>query len=57
MEGVLGVFGLIYLFGIFFVTNAARERECDMLLVVLASVVLSPIGGLLYVLCFPPKRR
>ena len=57
MEGILGFLGFAYLLGIFVVTNAARERECDMLMVVLASVILSPIGGLLYVLCFPPKRR
>lgn len=47
---------LIYLFGIFLVSNAAKEHECDMFLAILASVVLSPIGGLLYVLCFPHKK-
>lgn len=57
MSGFLGILCIIYLFGIFVVTNAARERECDMVMVVLASIILSPIGGLLYVLCFPPKRR
>ena len=34
-----------------------KEHECDMLMVVLASLTMSPIGGLLYVLCFPYKRR
>ena len=47
----------MYIFGAMLVTNAAKEHECDMLRVVLASLATSPIGGLLYVLCFPYKRR
>ncbi|WP_299337408.1 MULTISPECIES: hypothetical protein [Prevotella] len=56
METVLFILLIYYLFGTFIVTNAAKEHQCDMMLVVLASIILSPIGGLLYVLCFPPKR-
>lgn len=55
-ETVLLILVIYYLFGTFLVTNAAKEHQCDMMLVVLASIILSPIGGLLYVLCFPPKR-
>lgn len=56
METFLLIMVIYYLFGTFIVTNAAREHQCDMTMVVLASIILSPIGGLLYVLCFPPKR-
>lgn len=57
MEVFLFIFITVYVFGIMIVTNAAKEHECDMFLTVLASIILSPIGGLLYVLCFPYKRK
>lgn len=57
METFIAFIVVMYIFGTMLVTNAANERECDMLMVVLACIILSPIGGLLYVLCFPPKRR
>lgn len=57
METFIAFIVVMYIFGTMLVTNAAKEHECDMLMVVLTSIILSPIGGLLYVLCFPPKRR
>lgn len=57
METFLVFIIVMYIFGTMLVTNAAKEHECDMLMVVLASLTMSPIGGLLYVLCFPYKRR
>lgn len=57
METFIVFIVVMYIFGTMLVTNAAKEHECDMLMVVLTSIILSPIGGLLYVLCFPPKRR
>ena len=52
MESFLVFIVVMYIFGTMLVTNAAKEHGCDMLRVVLASLAMSPIGGLLYVLCF-----
>lgn len=53
MEGVLVI---MWVFGTMIVSNAARERRnISMLLVVLACIFLTPIGGLLYCLCFAHK--
>ena len=57
METLIVFIVVMYIFGAMLVTNAAKEHECDMLRVVLVSLATSPIGGLLYVLCFPYKRR
>jgi len=44
MESFLVFIVVMYIFGTMLVTNAAKEHECDMLRVVLASLAMSPIG-------------
>lgn len=44
MESFLVFIIVMYIFGTMLVTNAAKEHECDMLRVFLASLAMSPIG-------------
>lgn len=56
MEGFIVLYIIWLVFGTMIVTNAARERRnISMLLVVLACIFITPIGGLLYCLCFAHK--
>ena len=54
---IIVIVAICLVFGIMIVTNAAKQRKnIDMLMVVLACIFTTPIGGYLYCLCFPPKN-
>ena len=44
METFIAFIIVMYIFGTMLVTNAAKEHECDMLRVFLASLAMSPLG-------------
>lgn len=46
---------IIYAIGICVVYQAAEKREMEVWESVVTSVISTPIGGLLYCLCFPSK--
>ena len=55
-SGFLCVVILWLAFGTAIVTNAARERkDISMLMVIFACIFTTPVGGLLYCLCFHHK--
>lgn len=56
MENAIIIYIIWLMFGIMIVSNAARERQgISMVMVILACIFLTPIGGLLYCLCFRHK--
>ena len=48
---------IIYVIGIWIVYQAGKARAMQTWESIVASVVLTPLGGLLYCLCFPSKEE
>lgn len=57
MSGIAFIALVIYIIGIWVVYQGAKARDMQTWESIVASVVLTPLGGLLYCLCFPTKME